>query len=71
MLGGPNLEAQRAMRQSVGLPVIASGGITTVDDIKALGTIPVAGCIIGRALYEGKLKLGDALAASRAILAGG
>jgi len=71
MLGGPNLEAQRAMRQSVGLPVIASGGITTVDDIKALGTIPVAGCIIGRALYEGKLKLGDALAASLAILAGG
>jgi len=71
MLGGPNLEALRTMRQSVGLPVIASGGITTVDDIKALGTIPVAGCIIGRALYECKLKLGDALAASRAILAGG
>jgi phosphoribosylformimino-5-aminoimidazole carboxamide ribotide isomerase len=71
MLGGPNVAALQTMRHSVDLPVVASGGITTVDDVKALAAIPVAGCIIGRALYEGKLKLADALAASRTISAGG
>ena len=71
MLGGPNLPALRTMQQSVPVPIVASGGVTTVDDVKALAAIPVAGCIIGRALYEGKLKLADALAASQTISAGG
>jgi phosphoribosylformimino-5-aminoimidazole carboxamide ribotide isomerase len=45
--------------------VIASGGIATADDVTKLNQLPVAGCIIGRALYEGTLKLADALARAR------
>jgi phosphoribosylformimino-5-aminoimidazole carboxamide ribotide isomerase len=61
MLGGPNLAAMRAMQAAVGLPVIASGGVTTAEDVAQLTAIPMAGCIIGRALYEGKLSLSEAL----------
>lgn len=61
MLGGPNLAALAEMAESVDLPLIASGGITTVDDIARLAELPVTGCIVGRALYEGTLKLADAL----------
>jgi phosphoribosylformimino-5-aminoimidazole carboxamide ribonucleotide (ProFAR) isomerase len=53
----------KAMRSATQLPVIASGGVTTAADVAALAAIPMAGCIIGRALYEGKLTLADALAA--------
>jgi phosphoribosylformimino-5-aminoimidazole carboxamide ribotide isomerase len=63
MLGGPNLAAIREMQQAVRLPVIASGGVTTADDVAKLAELGVAGCIIGRSLYEGKLRLRDALAA--------
>jgi phosphoribosylformimino-5-aminoimidazole carboxamide ribotide isomerase len=62
MLAGPNLTALAEMQQAVPLPVIASGGVTTADDVSRLAALPVAGCIIGRALYEGTLSLGDALA---------
>lgn len=65
MLAGPNLQAMRTMKEAVGLPVIASGGVTTAADVAALAEIPMAGAIIGRALYEGKLTLAEALAASR------
>jgi phosphoribosylformimino-5-aminoimidazole carboxamide ribotide isomerase len=67
MLAGPNLAAIQAMKQATRLPVVASGGVTTVADVAALASIRMAGCIIGRALYEGKLSLADALAASRAM----
>ena len=62
MLAGPNLAAMRAMKEAVQLPVIASGGVTTAADVQALAAIPMAGAIIGRALYEGTLKLAEALA---------
>lgn len=65
MLAGPNLEAMRSLRSAVDLPIIASGGVTRAADITALASVPVEGCIIGRALYEGVLKLSDALAAAR------
>jgi len=65
MLGGPNLEAMRAMQQAVRLGVVASGGVSSAADVAALAAIPMAGCIIGRALYEGKITLADALAAGR------
>ena len=65
MLAGPNVRALDEMRRSVQLPVVASGGVTRVADVTALAALPVAGCIIGRALYEGRLKLADALAAAR------
>ncbi len=64
MLSGPNVEAMAEMQQSVSVPVIASGGVTTARDVADLARIPMAGCIIGRALYEGALSVKDALRAA-------
>lgn len=63
MLSGPNVPALAEMVGAVDLPVIASGGVTTAGDVARLAEANVAGCIIGRALYEGTLNLSDALAA--------
>jgi phosphoribosylformimino-5-aminoimidazole carboxamide ribotide isomerase len=65
MLEGPNLQAMGEMQHAVDLPVIASGGVTSADDVRNLAEVSVAGCIIGRALYEGKLILSDALEAAK------
>jgi len=64
MLEGPNFAAVKEMREMVTVPVIASGGVTSVSDVARLREIGVAGCIIGRSLYEGTLKLADALHAA-------
>ena len=64
MLQGPNLEAMAEMNAATPIDVIASGGVTTVDDVRKLAAIGLAGCIIGRALYEGTMTLSDALSAS-------
>lgn len=61
MLRGPNLAAMAQMQDAVRTPVIASGGVTTIADVRQLAATGLAGCIIGRALYEGTLKLADAL----------
>jgi phosphoribosylformimino-5-aminoimidazole carboxamide ribotide isomerase len=63
MMAGPNLAAMAEMRAAVGWPVVASGGVTTVADVARLAAVPMAGCIIGRALYEKTLTLPEALAA--------
>jgi phosphoribosylformimino-5-aminoimidazole carboxamide ribotide isomerase len=65
MLAGPNLEATAELAAAVPVPVIASGGVTTLDDVARLARRGLAGCIIGRALYEGRLELPAALAAAR------
>ncbi len=62
MMQGPNVAAMDAMRRAVPLPVVASGGVTTAADVAQLAALPMAGCIVGRALYEGTLTLADALA---------
>lgn len=68
MLAGPNLPAMAEMLAAVGqVPLVASGGVTRAADVAALAELGVAGCIIGRALYEGVLSLGDALSAARNI----
>lgn len=68
MLAGPNLPAMAEMLAAVGqVPLVASGGVTRAADVAALAELGVAGCIIGRALYEGVLSLGDALGAARNI----
>jgi phosphoribosylformimino-5-aminoimidazole carboxamide ribotide isomerase len=66
MLQGPNLDAMAEMNAAVDLDVIASGGVTTAADVRRLAEIGLAGCIIGRALYEGTLSLPEALAAAEA-----
>jgi phosphoribosylformimino-5-aminoimidazole carboxamide ribotide isomerase len=61
MLQGPNVSEMARMQAHVGVPVVASGGVTTVNDIKELATAGMAGAIIGRALYEETVELGDAI----------
>jgi phosphoribosylformimino-5-aminoimidazole carboxamide ribotide isomerase len=61
MLDGPNADAMAEMARAVPLPVIASGGVTTVEDVRRLARLGLAGCIIGRALYEGRLDLAQAM----------
>jgi phosphoribosylformimino-5-aminoimidazole carboxamide ribotide isomerase len=65
MMAGPNVEAMAAMQSAVDFPVIASGGVTRLDDIKRLAAVGMAGCIIGRALYEKTIDLGEAIEAAR------
>jgi phosphoribosylformimino-5-aminoimidazole carboxamide ribotide isomerase len=65
MLAGPNVQAMAKMQAAVDVPVIASGGVTTADDVARLAQAGLAGCIIGRALYEGTLSLAEALRAAR------
>jgi len=61
MLEGPNLEATAEVVAAVPIPVIASGGVTTLDDVRRLARAGLAGCIIGRALYEGRLDLAEVI----------
>jgi phosphoribosylformimino-5-aminoimidazole carboxamide ribotide isomerase len=65
MMRGPNVAAMAEMQASVRVPVIASGGVTTASDIAQLAAAGLAGCIIGRALYVGSLKLEEALHAAQ------
>ena len=63
-MGGPNLAATAALARSVTIPVIASGGVSSLADLIALrDTGVIAGAISGRALYDGAIDLGAALAA--------
>ena len=64
MMAGPNVDAMSEMKNAVDVPVIASGGVTSAEDVERLARTGVAGCIIGRSLYEGTLTLADALAAA-------
>jgi phosphoribosylformimino-5-aminoimidazole carboxamide ribotide isomerase len=64
MLEGPNFEAIAELAAAVHLPIIASGGVSTLEDVRRLATLPLAGCIVGRALYEGRLSLVDAITAA-------
>ncbi len=61
---GPNIEATAALARAVSIPVIASGGVSSLDDLIALRDCGVAlnGAISGRALYDGALDLKEALA---------
>jgi phosphoribosylformimino-5-aminoimidazole carboxamide ribotide isomerase len=64
---GPNVEATALLAKTVGLPVLASGGVATVDDLVRLAAVPgVLGTVVGRALYTGAIALPDALAALKA-----
>ena len=64
MLSGPNLGALEEMVRAVPLPVVASGGVATADDIRRVVATGCAGCIVGRALYEGRFTIAEALTAA-------
>jgi phosphoribosylformimino-5-aminoimidazole carboxamide ribotide isomerase len=63
MMQGVNVEATLAMARASSIPVIASGGITNLDDIRALNAVAsegICGAITGRAIYEGTLDVAEA-----------
>lgn len=64
MLSGTNLEIYKELSKIKGLDIVASGGITFVDEIKTLSDMNIYGAIVGKAVYEGKLTLKDALMAA-------
>jgi phosphoribosylformimino-5-aminoimidazole carboxamide ribotide isomerase len=76
---GPNVDDTAALARAIDLPVLASGGVATIDDLRRLAVLPgVEGTIVGRALYTGAIDLRDALSAlgssagfARAIEPGG
>ena len=64
MMQGVNVESTVALAQALPIPIIASGGVSTLEDIKALQAVAdegISGAIIGRALYEGSIELKQAL----------
>ncbi len=66
MMTGPNIEATRAMTEALDIPVIASGGISSLDDIERLKSIRgLWGAITGKALYTGKIGLSEAIQLAR------
>jgi phosphoribosylformimino-5-aminoimidazole carboxamide ribotide isomerase len=68
MLQGPNLEATKALAEAVSIPIIASGGVSSLQDIRNLMAIEasgVTGVITGKAVYAGAIKLAEAVAITR------
>jgi phosphoribosylformimino-5-aminoimidazole carboxamide ribotide isomerase len=61
MLTGPNFAQTRKLAESTNIPIIASGGVGSLDHVRQLKTLPIWGAIIGRSLYEGRVRLDDAL----------
>ncbi len=62
---GPNVEATAELAACTSVPVIASGGVGTLDDLRALAARGISACIVGRALYDGAFTLEEALAAAQ------
>ena len=68
MQSGPNIEATRQLAESVKIPIVASGGVSTLKDIQdllPLRAVGVTGVITGRALYAGTLDLKEAIACTK------
>jgi phosphoribosylformimino-5-aminoimidazole carboxamide ribotide isomerase len=65
MMTGPNLERTKALIETVDIPVVASGGVNKLEDIKNLISLNAAAVIIGRSLYEGTLDLAEAIDATK------
>lgn len=63
MLEGPDLDGTRELAETLKTPVIASGGVGSLDDLKRLSTLPILGAIVGRALYDGRFTLAEAVQA--------
>jgi phosphoribosylformimino-5-aminoimidazole carboxamide ribotide isomerase len=73
MLSGPNIEATRELAQSISIPVIASGGVSKLEDIEGLMEIEgsgVVGVITGKAIYTGSINLAQAIALTKSKTAG-
>lgn len=60
-LKGPNLEALRQIQQVITCPLIASGGVASIDDLRHLAALGIEGTIVGKALYTGDVDLAKAI----------
>jgi len=60
-MSGPNVEATCELAESVTIPVVASGGVSSIDDIKAFKGKDIEGIIVGKALYTGDINLEEAM----------
>ncbi|MDR0840640.1 MAG: 1-(5-phosphoribosyl)-5-[(5-phosphoribosylamino)methylideneamino]imidazole-4-carboxamide isomerase [Christensenellaceae bacterium] len=67
LLGGANRALYAELSQAVSMDIIASGGVSTLEDIRALADMGLYGAIVGKALYTGDLKLQQALAAAAGV----
>ena len=68
MLQGPNLEATKGLAEAISIPVIASGGVSTLKDIENLMAIEssgISGVITGKAVYSGAIRLSEAIALTK------
>ena len=62
---GTNRELYRELAEKYSFKVVASGGVSTIDDVKALAKMDIYGAIVGRALYNGAIDLREAIAATK------
>ncbi len=62
-LTGPNLASLAQLQQAINQPIIASGGVSSLADLRALAALNVEGAIVGRALYTGEIDLAEAIEA--------
>ena len=67
MMSGTNLELYRDLNERFGMNIIASGGVSSLDDVRALGKMNMYGAILGKALYTGAVKLTDAVSAAEEV----
>ena len=65
MLQGPNLHHTKLLAEAGKVPVIASGGVGTIEHVREVAKLPVWGVIVGRSLYEGTVDLREAIAVAR------
>ena len=68
MLQGPGFSSILDFTKSVNMPVIASGGVSSIEDVKKLSLFPLEGMIIGKALYTGNILLSEAIKISKSGL---
>ena len=66
-LSGPNIDSLRELIGSIASNVIASGGFASLDDVRAAASAGAAGAILGRALYDGRIDLGEAISVARPL----
>ena len=62
---GTNRELYRQLSETLDMDIIASGGVSTIDDVKALARLGIHGAIIGKAYYTGAIDLKEAVSVSR------
>ena len=62
-MAGPDLAGLQAVLEASALPVICSGGISSLEEVRAVAKLGAAGAVVGRALYEGTFTIPEAIAA--------